>query len=297
MADRAAIAALAAAEALPEAAAERIHETARRLAGDVLAAAAMHAAPLVVGLCGAQGSGKSTIAKFLTLALEDADKRVAVLSLDDLYLTREQRQNLAAHVHPLFATRGVPGTHDVALGLKVLDGLARRAPESATLIPRFDKAADTRALPAPEDMVVGAADVVLFEGWCVGAVPQSDAELAEPVNALERTRDPDGIWRRHVNDALAGPYRDLFGRIGCLVLIEAPGFERVLAWRTEQEAKLRARVGTSATRVMSDAEVAVFVQHYERLTRHILAEMPGRCNVRIALDADRRVTGYDKRDP
>jgi D-glycerate 3-kinase len=296
MPDPAALDALAAAEALPREAAEKIQAVARRLAGDLLAAR-VDAAPLVVGLCGAQGSGKSTIAKFLTLELEDAGKRVAVLSLDDLYLTREQRRELAARVHPLFATRGVPGTHDVALGLKVLDGLARRTPGAATLIPRFDKAADTRALPSSEDMVVGAADVVIFEGWCVGAVPQDDAALAEPVNELERTRDPDGTWRRHVNAELAGPYRELFDRIGLLVLLEAPGFERVLAWRTEQEAKLRAKAVSGGSRVMSDAEIAVFVQHYERLTRHILAEMPGRCNVRIALDADRRVTGYETRAP
>jgi D-glycerate 3-kinase len=248
----------------------------------------------VAGVCGAQGSGKSTAVKFLKLLLEDAGARVAVLSLDDLYLTREERAALAERVHPLLGTRGPPGTHDVALGLAVLDGLTALDPRARTPLPRFDKALDTRAPPSEGDVFVGSADIVLFEGWCVGAVAQDEADLADPLNALERTRDTGGVWRRHVNAALAGPYQELFGRTGVLVLLEAPAFEAVLACRTEQERKLRARAA-AGSRVMSDAEVAVFIQHYERLTRHILAEMPGRCDVRISLGEDRSVQGYEAR--
>lgn len=268
------------------------------LAKDVRAAHGAKKNGLVVGVCGAQGSGKSTAVKFLKLLLESEDLRVAVLSIDDLYLKREERQALAAEVHPLFATRGPPGTHDVPLGLDVLDGLTRATPGNRVLLPRFDKAVDTRALPSPQDVFQGTADIVLFEGWCVAARPQAEADLVDPINALERERDPTGAWRGAVNAALAGPYQDLFGRIDFLALLAAPGFEQVQAWRTEQEHKLRARVaaeGGDAGRVMSDAQVATFIQHYERLTRHILAEMPGRCNVRIALDAARRVTAYEKR--
>jgi D-glycerate 3-kinase len=291
-----AVSALIAEERLPPDYADVVERVWARLAQDVLDAASSRG-PLVAGICGAQGSGKSTAVKFLKLLLEDAGARVAVLSIDDLYLTRKERADLAARVHPLFATRGVPGTHDVALGLRVLDGLAGRSRAAATRLPRFDKAIDTRAAPAPADMFEGAADIVLFEGWCVGAVPQAEADLESPINDLERTRDPEGIWRRHVNAALAGPYQELFGRIGFLVLLEAPGFEQVLAWRAEQERKLRARVAAvgEGSRVMTDAEVAVFIQHYERLTRHILAEMPGRCNVRVALGSDRSVLSYEKR--
>src|SRR5262249_40805161 len=116
------------------------------------------------------------------------------------------------------------------------------------------------------------------------------------INALERERDPHGAWRSYVNSQLAGPYQDLFGRIGLLALFAAPGFERVLAWRTEQERKLRKRVAaTGGGHVMSDAEVGVFIQHYERLTRHILAEMPGRADVTLRLAADREIVGYARR--
>jgi D-glycerate 3-kinase len=133
--------------------------------------------------------------------------------------------------------------------------------------------------------------------WCCskagasGPAPEPAEALAAPVNALERERDPDGVWRAYVNAALAGPYRALFARLDLLVLFTAPDFETVLAWRREQEAKLRAsagRGGQGEGRAMSDDEVAVFVQHYERLTRHIAREMPARADLVVALDEDRR---------
>jgi D-glycerate 3-kinase len=254
-----------------------------------IAAVAMGPA-FVVGICGPQGSGKSTTVRVVAALLEARGLRVATLSLDDLYLPRADRAALARDVHPLLRTRGVPGTHDVALGLAVLDGLAE---QGQTALPRFDKAGDDRAAAETWPVVEGPVDVVLLEGWCVGARPEPTEALAAPVNALERERDPDGAWRAHVNAALAGPYRPLFGRLDMLVLFTAPDFATVLAWRREQEAKLRARLaerGELAGHAMSDEEVAVFVQHYERLTLHIAREVPARADIVIALDADRRST-------
>ena len=261
---------------------ERLHAP----LADRIAAVAMGPA-FVVGICGPQGSGKSTTVRVVAALLEARGLKTATLSLDDLYLPLADREALARDVHPLLRTRGVPGTHDVALGLAVLDGLAG---EGGTALPRFDKAADDRAPVETWPVVEGPVDVVLLEGWCVGARPEPSEALAAPVNALERERDPDATWRAHVNAALAGPYRALFGRLDLLVLFIAPDFATVLAWRREQEAKLRARLAETgqAGRAMSDDEVAVFVQHYERLTRHIAREMPPRADIVIALDADRR---------
>lgn len=276
------------AERLPDAYAQTIATVWARLADRIATAAARHGPAYVVGVCGAQGSGKTTACAVMQRRLQDQGLRVATFSIDDLYLTRAERAALARTVHPLLTTRGPPGTHDVALGERVLDALAR---PGETALPRFDKARDDRAPPATWSRFEGPADIVLFEGWCVGARPQAAEALAAPVNTLERDRDPDGVWRTYVNEALAGPYRHLFARLDRLVLIAAPGFEAVLTWRLEQEAKLRARLareGADASRTLSDAQVATFIAHYERLTRHILAEMPARADDLVSLDAERR---------
>lgn len=273
-------------ERLPERYAQVVRDVALPLADRI--AAARRPGGIVVGICGAQASGKSTLTAMLRRLLEERGLKVALFSLDDLYLTRAERQVLAREVHPLLAVRGVPGTHDVALGEKLLSELRRPGPHEA---PVFDKARDDRR--AAGASFEGPADVVLFEGWCVGAAPQPPEALAAPVNALEAEGDPDGAWRRHVNAALAGPYRALFGALDLLILLQAPSFEVVLDWRIEQERKLRerlAREGDDASRVMSDAQVAAFIAHYERLTRWILEEMPGRADIVVALDAERRPT-------
>jgi len=245
--------------------------------------AAAHGPRLIVGVCGSQGSGKSTVCAALAAALGERGFRIAVVSLDDLYLTRAAREDLARRVHPLFATRGPPGTHDTALGEAVLDGL--RGP-GRTLIPRFDKGRDDRRPQAEWTRFDGPADVVLFEGWCVGARPQPPEALIPPVNALERLEDPGGLWRGAVDAALAGPYRRLFARLDKLVLLQAPGFEAVAGWRGEQEAKLRFR--SNAAAALAPELIGRFVAHYERLTRWILEEMPGRADLTIALDGERR---------
>jgi len=243
--------------------------------------------PLFVGLCGAQGSGKSTIAQ----AIATRFPRCATLSLDDLYLTRAERLALSRDVHPLFATRGVPGTHDIGLGLATFDALAERR---AVRLPRFDKGADDRAPVDDWPAAPFECDLVLFEGWCVGAVPQVEDALVQPVNALESTEDSDGRWREAVNRALGGAYQALFARLDILILLAAPDWETVGRWREEQEARLRGKA-PDAPQLMSEAAVARFVAHYERLTRHVLDEMPGRADLVLWLDPDRSCSRVQKR--
>ena len=252
------------------------------LARIAAARAAPHRQPLVIGICGAQGSGKTTLVAQLHQQLAQRGVRAAVLSLDDLYLPRSERARLATTVHPLFATRGVPGTHDIALGLATIAAMERG--ESAPL-PRFSKAADDR-LPvtqwphAPEH-----CEVLMLEGWCLGARPQDDVTV--PVNPLETLEDQGAVWRGYANSALAGDYQRLFARIDCLVLLAAPDWAVVAKWREQQEAALRAGGGGAA--VMSAAEIGRFIQHYERLTRWILAEMPDRADLVVRLGPDREV--------
>jgi D-glycerate 3-kinase len=250
---------------------------------------------LIAGVAGAQGTGKSTICALLAHVLEVGfGLRAALLALDDLYLTRAQRAALARTQHPLLQTRGVPGTHDVELGVRTIDALLAARPGDSVRCPRFDKAADDRAPEATWPVVHGPLDVLLFEGWCVGAEPEPAADLAAPINALEREADRDGSFRQFVNAQLAGPYRALFQPIDVLLFLAAPDLSCVLAWRTQQEHALAAR-SPRAPQLMSDAQLARFVQHYERLTRHMLASIPARADVVLHLAPDHSVARVDMR--
>jgi D-glycerate 3-kinase len=235
--------------------------------------------PLVLGICGTQASGKSTLARAVVAALIERGIAAAALSLDDLYRTRAEREGLARDVHPLLLTRGVPGTHDVALGHAVITALERGEPAA---LPRFAKPRDDRAPAADWPHAPADCQVLVFEGWCVGAWPQDEAALAEPVNALEHNEDADGRWRRFANAALCGEYAALFARLDRLLLLAAPGFEAVFDWRREQE--LRDNGGG-----MDDAALRRFIAHYERLTRHMLATMPAYADRTLRLDNARRV--------
>ncbi|WP_095012565.1 kinase [Tsuneonella mangrovi] len=238
------------------------HEVDRAVA---IAIAECHASlgrTVVIGLAGAQGSGKTTMAARLASLLGKEGLRAAVLALDDFYLTRAERLALAREVHPLLATRGVPGTHDVALLQQTLDALT--AGEGQVKMPRFDKARDDRADPVA---LLPPFNVVLLEGWCIGAQPQAPTDLAQPVNALEHNEDPDGTWRRWVNDRLAGDYAALFARVDLQLFLRAPGFEIVERWRAEQE-------GDLASPAMDRQQLSRFVAHYERITRSMIADEP-----------------------
>ncbi len=238
---------------------------------------------LVVGITGAQGSGKSTLAAGLAAHFTAAGCQTAVLSLDDLYLPRADRDVLAAAVHPLLATRGVPGTHEPALGMAIIAAL--RAGHSAAL-PRFDKAVDDRS-----DVVVTApadTQLLIVEGWCLGAQPEPDAALVVPVNALEANEDADGGWRQHVNAQLSGAYRAFFAQFDCQILLLAPDWPIVAQWRAEQEAALKHAAGDQAAG-MNATELERFMQHFERLSRWIMADLPPRADLVLRLDRQRRV--------
>jgi len=236
--------------------------------------------PLIVGVNGAQGSGKSTLCRFLEVLLRPRGLRAVTLSLDDLYLSRSERSELAREVHPLFATRGVPGTHAIGLGFDIVEDVLTGRPFT---LPRFDKALDDRADAGTA--ITGPVDVLLIEGWCIGARPQDDGALAQPVNALEAEEDADGLWRYVVNRHLAADYAKLFGLIDLLVMLKVDSFEAVHANRSLQEAKLRA-AKPDAPGLMDDAALTRFIAHYERLTRHMLAEMPARADITFEIGAD-----------
>ena len=247
--------------------------------------------PFVVGVNGAQGSGKSTLREFLQLILHKGyGCRVAGFSLDDLYKTHAERESLGREIHPLLVTRGVPGTHDVSLGLRTISALTNPA-GGKVAIPAFDKAHDDRRPESEWPLVEGPMDVVIFDGWCVGARPQAEAELVAPLNELETREDVDGAWRRYVNAELQGEYAELFARLDRLVMLKVPNMESVYEWRSLQEEKLTSKMAQSGRhRIMDSSGLKRFIMHYERLTRHMLDEMPDRADLTLFLDEHHQFT-------
>lgn len=247
-----------------------------------------HGAPhgtRLIGINGAQGTGKSTLADFIKLALETTvNYSVAVLSIDDFYLTKAERQALGREKHELLATRGVPGTHDVEMLTATLDALRSLRPGESYHLPRFDKARDDRASIDTWPAIAGPVDMVILEGWCVGSMAQPDTALAEPINELERERDPHGAWRRYVNDRLAGDYAALFSKLDALVFLQAPSFDAIYRWRLEQEQKLAATRPSDASGIMDERQIAEFIQHYERITRNNLESIGNSADIVLELD-------------
>ncbi len=248
------------------------------------------ATPFLLGISGLQGSGKSTLAQALVAA---AGTGVAVaLSLDDVYLGRAARRELAAGVHPLFVTRGVPGTHDLDQLESTLAALALASAQHPVRLPRFDKGRDEPAPSSQWPCIAVPPRLIVLEGWCLGVPAQAEAALAEPVNALERDEDPDGRWRHHVNAQLAGPYAALWRRLDHLLLLQAPGFEVVERWRAQQEEALHRR---GAPEALAAPALRRFIAHYERLSRHALDVLADCADTVLQLDPERRVVAVEMR--
>lgn len=231
------------------------------------------------GIGGGQGAGKSTLGRLLVAAGERLGVRIAVLGLDDFYLAKAARRRLAQTVHPLLATRGPPGTHEVDRLRETLDALRR---PGAVQVPRFDKGRDERA---GFETLRGPCDIAVLEGWCVGATPAPAEETTAPINALERQSDADGRWRRFVDAALGGGYAALRADLASLAFLQAPDLAAVRRWRLRQE-----RDRPAAERLTA-AEVRRFVQHYERVTLRMLSTLPNEADIVARLDGRHRVRG------
>jgi D-glycerate 3-kinase len=256
----------------------------------------------VIGINGCQGSGKTTLADYLCTSLQGRGLRAVAISIDDFYLTRKQRQQLATDVHPLLSTRGVPGTHDLELAIETLNNLASRQ-RGAVKVPRFNKAEDER-LPEEEwPQVTTPLDIIILEGWCVGITAEAEEALLEPINELESLKDPDGEWRNYINQQLVTNYPELWQIIDRLIMLQAPSFSCVYQWRLEQEEKLQQQIALTAgsevnnNRIMAPEELQQFIQHYERLTRHSLKYLPQNCQHLFQLTTKRQVVAYQTPNP
>lgn len=257
--------------------------------------------PLFIGINGAQGSGKSTTAELLAITLEAVHGlRTLQFSIDDIYLTHAERQILAHRIHPLLATRGVPGTHDMALMDQTLSTLRDATPNSKTPIPGFDKANDDRLQEHLWRTFFGKPDVIILEGWCVGSMAQPDRMLDDPINTLESEEDPKRVWRTFVNEQLKGPYRQLFDQLDLMLMLKIPDFSLVREWRSLQEKKLSQNQSALApSRIMNPHQLERFIMHFERITRWNLEQLPRRADLTLELSSAHRFhkTSFRQEDP
>ena len=241
--------------------------------------------PPVYAITGVQGSGKSTLAAQLAKLGRARGLRVVALSIDDFYLGRRERSALGRRVHPLLATRGPPGTHDIDLACRSLDALRRIEDGDSVALPRFDKAGDRQLPPSRWPRVRARPDLIVFEGWFLKVPPEPESALLVPLNALEREQDPEGIWRRYCNRALAH-YAPLWQRLDRLLWLRAPGFEVVPRWRGQAEDALR--IAHPGRRAMTPEQLGHFVQLFERVSRQAERSLPAIADEIVLLDAERR---------
>ena len=229
--------------------------------------------PLMIGLAGGQGSGKTTISSILTLILKKYFKlNVFKISIDDFYKTRKDRKVLSITKHPLLMTRGVPGTHDIELMLKFFKKVKSKKFKSLD-VPKFNKATDDRYKKNLWYKLKSKPDVVIFEGWCVGAQAQKSKQLRKPINSLEKVRDQSIKWRLYVNNQLKTKYKTLFKQLDGLLYLKAKNFNILKNWRLKQERKLWTQTKNKKNlKIMSSGDVINFMQTYQRITQQMFKD-------------------------
>lgn len=250
--------------------------------------------PLLIGIQGSQGSGKTTFASFIKLiAGSKFGKHCVSMSLDDFYRTRAERNHLSEQVHPLLNTRGVPGTHDVSLLEETLASLEVLKEGGRVDVPVFNKALDDRAGKIEWQVICERPDIIILEGWCIGVAAQDESLLIEPVNELERFEDDQVIWRRYVNDQILNQYQAIYDRLDCLTVLAVPSFDSVYQWRLKQEEKLIGKLrqeGAAEQNTMNAEQIKRFISHYQRLTEHALNTMPEQATWLLKLHSDHMIT-------
>ena len=246
--------------------------------------------PFILGLSGGQGSGKTTISSIISIILSKYFKlNVFKISIDDFYKTRKKRLELSKKVHPLLMVRGVPGTHDISIMLDFFKRIKEKKFKSIKL-PRFNKATDDRYNKKLWYSVKRRPDVIIFEGWCVGAKAEQNYTLKTPINSLEKLEDQKIIWRRFVNKQLKSKYKKLYDQLNCLLFIKAKNFSLLRYWRIKQEKKLRLKSKRSnKLKIMSDKEIINFMQTYQRITQNMFKSVPKYASIILNLNSNQQI--------
>jgi D-glycerate 3-kinase len=246
--------------------------------------------PLIIGLAGGQGTGKTTITSIITIILKKYFKlNVFKISIDDFYKTRKQRILLSKKKHPLLMTRGVPGTHDIKIILNFFNKIKLKKFKSLKL-PKFNKAVDDRCKQSLWYKIQSKPDVVILEGWCVGAKSQNFKELKKSINSLERIYDQSFKWRQYVNYQLKTKYKKLFNQLDCLLFLKAENFSLLRKWRLKQEKKLWLKSKNKKNlKIMNKVEIKNFMDTYQRITQQMFKDMPKYSSIIMNLNSSHQI--------
>ena len=244
----------------------------------------------IVGLSGGQGSGKTTISSIISIILRKYFKlNVFTISIDDFYKKRKERFLLSKKIHPSLMTRGVPGTHDINMMLDFFKRIKRKEFRSLKL-PKFNKAIDDRYNKKLWYSIKKRPDIIIFEGWCVGAKAEKNNTLKQPINSFEKLRDKKLIWRRYVNKQLQSKYKQLYDQLNCLLYLKSNNFSLLRKWRIKQETKLRLKNKRSnRNKIMSNKEVINFMQTYQRVTQNMLKTVPKNASIILNLNTNHQI--------
>ena len=237
-------------------------------------------------IAGSQGSGKSSLSKLIKLYLEKfCYKSVVIISMDDFYLSKSQRTQLSKNIHPLFLTRGVPGTHDLELMNKKIKQIFNK--EFPIYLPIFDKVSDSRKRTYKKIL---KADVVIFEGWCAGSQPVDQNYLQKNFNNLEKHKDKNFIWRNSYNKYL-NEYQKLFSQFNFFIYFQFNHWDHVLNWKYKQELELRDKKKDLGLKKY----LREFIQYYEKVSKWMHLKVPKYCNILIKLDAHQKIKSINLR--
>jgi D-glycerate 3-kinase len=238
--------------------------------------------PWVLGLQGPQGCGKSTAAAALVEGARARGWRAVSVSIDDFYLTHRQQLALAErHAgNPYLVYRGYPGTHDVALGTRVIDALLACGEGTDAMVPVYDKSAHGgRGDRAPESSwrrVTGPLDFVIVEGWMLGFTPVDEALLEPDLVEPNRYLVAYDAWN---------------SRLSALAHLTVESLETIVTWRVDSERARRQRGETALSDEDATDYIRRFLPAYRVYVPRLEAHPPCAEVLRLVLDSSRDVIG------